>query len=207
VIELWRGIEAWFAKNLPNADLVLRPPATRDQIAEAEAKLGTKLPDDFVASLLVHDGQEDEPNVLWLPSAYRLGSLASLVACWERDRQSYADDPEREGWLDGSECTRQVHFHPKHVPIAGSRFWDYDRLLLDFFPGPKGRPGQVIAREESELYVIAPSFLLLLEKTLAGLENGRIRFEKRSADIGGEWDAVYLTPRSKKPMPAFRYFE
>lgn len=206
MIELWRRIEDWFTKNLPDADLCLRDPTTRDEIAEAEATLGIEFPEDFVESLLVHDGQEDHPTVFWLPAACRLGSLASLVRCWQSDREAYDDDPQRYEWLDKRRCTRQVHFHPKQIPIAGSPFWDYDRLLLDFVPGPEGRVGQVIARFDVELAVVTSSWRELLEKTLAGLETGRIRWETRGAELGGELEIVYLGPRSKKPITPWKYF-
>lgn len=204
--ELWRRFEDWFAKNVPEADLRLRPPATKDEVTRAEAILGVEFPADFVESLLVHDGQEDDPNVFWLPAGQRLGSLASLVDCWQRDRPSYEDDPERWEWLDSGECTRQVHFHPKHIPIAGSRFWDYERLLLDFVPGPKGRPGQVIARADVEFVIVAKSWREVMEKTVSGLENGRIRLDPLPPEIGSGWEIEYLSPRAKKPMPMWKFF-
>ena len=68
------------------------------------------------------------------------------------------DDRERFEWLDKGGCVRQVHFHPQQIPIAGSTHWDYDRLLLDFVPGPNGRSGQVIARYDVELAFLCGSF-------------------------------------------------
>lgn len=176
----------------------LRPPADEAAIDAAERRLGLSLPADYRASMSVHDGQEDQPDIVWLPHATRLGSLASLCKCWEQERSAYDTDPQRMDWLDKSGRTRQVHFHPKQIPIAGSAFWDYDRLLLDFIPGPNGRPGQVIARADIELFYVCESLSSLLEKTVRGLEVGRVVM----APDGVE----YLSPRKKRTIPPYEFF-
>lgn len=121
-------------------------------------------------------GRGDEVEVIWLPIALRLGSLASIVACWKDDRKYY-DQPEiekRMDWLDleGTDRVRQVHLHPKQIPIAGTMDWDLDRLLLDFVPGPKGREGQVIARYDVDFRFVADSFGALLNDVATRLESG-----------------------------------
>ncbi|MBL8923173.1 MAG: SMI1/KNR4 family protein [Myxococcaceae bacterium] len=194
----WARLEAWFAAHRPDLDLTLRPPATAKAIAAAEKKLGVALPADFRESLLVHDGQENHPGVRIIPYAMRLGSLASLTACWKDDRALFDEHEMRERleWLDDGRRVRQVHQHPKHVPIAGSPFWDYDRLLLDFAPGPRGTAGQVIARDDVEVVFVCRSFGELLDKTARGLEVGAITVEK-STD---ESRLVYRAAKSKKPV-------
>lgn len=63
VKQLWERIEAYFYEHWPQKELKLRPPATEQEIAAAESELGVRLPDDFRASLKVHDGQDDEPSI------------------------------------------------------------------------------------------------------------------------------------------------
>jgi len=174
---LWDRIERWFADHRPKLDLQLRPGAGEDAIAAAEQELGVPFPEDFRASLRVHDGQDDACEVTWLPFAQRLGSIASLVACWRDDRRDYDEalGKERLDWLDDERRVRQVHLHPGHIPFAGSAYWDYDRLLLDFVPGPEGSDGQIIARNDIHLRFVAPNFAALLARLAAGLENGTIR--------------------------------
>lgn len=167
----WTMIETWFARHHPSAQLGLRPPATKKSIDAAEKALKVRFPDDFRESLLVHDGQDDEPSVLLFPVAHRLGSLESLVACWKSDRGSYEAGDAFE-YLDDSKRVRQDHLHPKQIPIAGSTYWDYGRLLIDLVPGPKGTSGQIIARDDIDLRFIASSFAELLETLATGLESG-----------------------------------
>lgn len=181
VAQLWNAIESLLAERLPAIDLKLRPGATEREIEEAELTLGVRFPDDYRASLALHDGQEldddDDGAVAWLPGAEWLGSLASLVRCWQQDRPSIdaAMLAERSEWLDRSGRVRQAHFHPRQIPIAGSRFWDYGRLLIDLAPGPNGTEGQVIARDDIELTWLAPSFRVLLAMIARDLEDGTLR--------------------------------
>jgi cell wall assembly regulator SMI1/predicted DNA-binding WGR domain protein len=176
IAEVWARIEGWFAKR-PELPLRLRPGAKEKDIVAAEKTLGVRFPDDFRASLRLHDGQEDREDggdVDWLPVALRLGSLASLVRCWQDDRKYYDEEgmAERLDWLDKGERVRQVHLHPKHIPFAGSRYWDYGRLMFDFIPGPQGAAGQVIARDDIDLVFVDASFGAFLERVAIGLERG-----------------------------------
>lgn len=198
LLSLWTHLEACFARAMPGRSLSLRPPTDEAAIDAAEHRLGLSLPADYRASLLVHDGQEDDPEIVWLPYASRLGSIESVVSCWQQDRPAYDSDPQRMDWLDKAGRTRQVHFHPKQIPIAGSAFWDYDRLLLDFVPGELGTPGQVIARADIELFYVCESLSSLLEQTVRGLESGRI--------VVTSDDVEYLSPRKKRTIPAHQFF-
>ncbi len=175
--KLWMRIERWFAKHRPELSLGLRPGATDKQIAAAEKALGQRFPDDFRASLRVHDGQDDHCQIVWLPVALQLGSLASFVRCWKGDRGSYVDDADDLARLDKGRRVRQVHFHPRQIPFAGTPHWDYGRLLFDFVPGPDGTAGQVIARSDIDLMFVAASFRELLTRTARGLEDGSVVVE------------------------------
>ena len=207
--ELWSRIERWFEDHLPDRTLRLRPGASEVAIARAEAVLDQRFPDDFRESLAVHDGQEDDPQIQWLPAAQRLGSLDAIVRCWRADRSAYDPDPQRLEWLDRGGAARQALFHPKQIPIAGSTYWDYDRLLLDFIPGPNGHPGQVVARCDIEIEHVCQSFRSLLEQTIGGLESGTITFQPMNeelASVPGELEVVYRSPRAKRPLAFFKYF-
>lgn len=201
----WARLEAWFAAKHPDLNLKLRPPATATQIADAEKKLGVKLPADFVASASVHDGQENEPSVMLWPFGQRLGSLQALSQCWKDDRGSYdkKDEEGRFDWLSTDKRVRQVHFHPKHIPFAGSSYWDYSRLLFDFVPGPSGTSGQVIVRDDIEFEYLAPSFGALLETIVTGLEEGTMRVTKTSAS---KYELEYLGKTKKKVVSPREYF-
>ena len=182
----WGRIERWFAEHRPEIELKLRPGAKEKEILAAEKQLGVRLPEDFRASLLVHDGQGDEPGVFLFPHSERLGSLKAMVACWKGDRPSYDkhDSEGRFGWLDDGRRVRQVHFHPKHVAFAGSSYWDYGRLLFDFVPGPEGaRGGSSLAPTSTSPSCARPS---------AGCSNG----PQRGSRTGRSSSSPSLTGRA-----------
>ena len=78
---LWERFEVQAART--PLGLKLRPPASSSAIAEAEAEIGFKFPDDFRASMQVHDGQEpgdgEADALAWLPGHARLASLERIV--------------------------------------------------------------------------------------------------------------------------------
>lgn len=201
--DAWARIERWFSAHHPSLDLKLRPGANDRAIAAAEKKLGVTFPDDFRASLRVHDGQENEPDVRLWPWGQRLGSLDGLTRCWKDDRGLFDQEEmaERFEWLSDDGRVRQVHPHPAHVPIAGSTYWDYSRLLLDYVPGPKGTTGQVIARDDVDFVFVCPTFGELLERTARGLEDGTIAVK------AGDYDsALEYRTKKGKAVPAAKYF-
>lgn len=175
IASLWERLEVVRAKKFPQLDLQLRPGASEKQISAAEKALGIRFPADFRESLKLHDGQANDCQVVWMRGAQRLGSLESLVACWKDDRKYFDDTQlkERADWYDTSNRVRQIHLHPRQVPFAGSPYWDYDRLLFDFAPGPVGTEGQVIARQDVEFKWVAATFTELLERTVRELETGK----------------------------------
>jgi len=204
--ELWARLSRWFADELPSGELRLRPPASPEAIEAAEAALGRSLPDDFRASLAVHDGQDDEPTILWLPSAVRLGSLDAIVECFRDDETSrdFADTSLADE-LDATGRVRQMQFDPDHVAFAGSTYWDYDRLSFDFHPGPAGNDGQVIARADIDLVYVCDSFASLMEQTVRGLVDGRIVLIPTDPRTG--WTRVqWLAARGGKPVPYSEFY-
>src|SRR5262245_57787481 len=118
---LWDRIETWYAKHLHAVDLKLRPGASEEAIGAAEATLGIVFPDDLRASYAVHAGQHAETEVMLVPVFWHLGSLESLTACWQDDRGAYA---EGEPFFNEDETVLQAQFHPRHIPIGGSPYWD-----------------------------------------------------------------------------------
>src|SRR5689334_10431596 len=84
----WRRIEAWLRRKLPDA--ALRGPATREDIARLEKLVGTDLPEDVVASFLLHDGQDDGPGLVL---GYELSPLTEVARQWSTWRE-IAEDAE-----------------------------------------------------------------------------------------------------------------
>lgn len=195
----WARIERWFATHRPDLSLGLRAPATSAQLDEAERVLGVSFPADFRAAYLEHDGQIDEPQVHVLPYVQRIGSLASLTECWQGDAP-YRDEgamAETNELFDDGQRVRQVHLHPRHIPFAGSPYWDYDRLCLDYAPGPSGTEAQVIARIDIDLVYVTPSLRALLDAIADGLDDGTIEV----SDAGDWHEVLFVTPKSKQAIP------
>ncbi len=202
--ELWSRLETHFAQHWSSKDLKLRKPATEKQISAAEKSLSIRFPDDFRASLRVHDGQDPEPSILWLPGVPQLGSLESIVNCWTQDRAFYEATEADE--TDERSRVRQTFHHPRHIAFAGSAHWDYDRLLFDFEPGPEGHAGQIIMRSDVEFLFLVRTFRELMEKTVEGLENGTIATVEKGAPTSRWVTMQYLSPRAKRPVDKFKYF-
>ena len=196
----WSRIESWFATHRPDLSLGLRAPATHAQLDDAELMLGVRFPADFRAAYLEHDGQQDEPQVHVIPYVQRIGSLASLTECWQGDAPYRDDDAmaETRDFLDDGGRVRQVYLHPSHIPFAGSPHWDYDRLCLDYAPGPSGKDGQVIARVDIELVYVAPSLGELLDAIAEGLDDGTIEV----SDAGDRHELLFVTPEGKVSIPS-----
>lgn len=186
---LWDRIETWYAKHLPAVDLKLRPGASEEAIAQADATLGIVFPDDLRASFAIHDGQDPEPEVMLFPGFWQLGSLESLTECWQDDRGAYE---EGDPFFNEDETVLQAQFHPRHIPIGGSPYWDYDRLLLDLTPGPKGHAGQLILRVDTEHELLCADFRTLLSLTAQGLEDGTIVPYAQGPELSGIYAMRYL---------------
>jgi len=91
---------------------------------------------------------------------------------------------------------RQVHLHPEHISFAASPYWDYDRLCLDYAPGPKGTHAQVIARMDIDLAYVTPSLGALLDAIADGLDEGTIEV----SDAGDWHELRFVTPKSRESI-------
>ena len=60
----WVKIEAVLRREVPEVAARLNLPATAERIESLERRLGVKLPDDFVASVRIHDGIARLPDRL-----------------------------------------------------------------------------------------------------------------------------------------------
>lgn len=171
--ETWGRLEA-LAKRA-GKPLGLRKGAAEKKIVAAEKKMRLTLPADFRASLLLHDGQEGDQEDLfeWMPGCSPLASLEAIVEQWVDEKDTSEEDENDEPAVDEDERLHLAIFHPKRVPIAGTPYWDGDTTHLDFFPGPKGKDGQLITLvTECDRVVLGSSFSAALESYVDALESG-----------------------------------
>ena len=125
--DLWDRLEAWHAKQ--GSSLQLRPPATAEQIAAAEEAMGLVFPDDFRASLLVHDGQESDASVTpWCPATCPLASLERMVA-QHQEVQGLVEPVEGDPPLDLEDHFINILYYSNRIPIAGTPWFDASNRL------------------------------------------------------------------------------
>lgn len=203
MVELWKRLEAWRRAHAPTSLFRPRPPAKAKAIAAAEKKMKLAFPPDFVASLLVHDGEEDydgDPARFdWMPGCDRLAPLASIVEQWADEQENAEEDDDGDARIVEGGRFRNVLWSPRRIPIAGSPYWDGDNTYLDFIPGPKGTDGQLVTMvTECDFVVLAPSFRAAFEGHVELLESGVWPPKK----IAGHPSGVFAKLLAKRGAPA-----
>lgn len=171
--DLWTRLEAWYGGH--GVTLRLRPPATEAQLAEAERAMGLALPEDFRASLRVHDGQEAAADVVpWCPATGPLASLERIVG-QHRELQALAAPVPDPPPLDLLDHFVNVLYHPARIPVAGTPWFDGDNTYLDLAPGPAGTSGQLVTTtSECDFALLDLGFGRFLERYVGMLERGEL---------------------------------
>ena len=184
VRQAWARIEASLGRVLPASLAQLREPADPAAIDAVEADLAVALPEDFRASLLIHNGTRWRSSHLGQPSPVPLEGLRDtdgIVETTRMWRDGYAPEPL---WDDPRVWAYQVDDGSLFLngpvrPIAGSAGavvvgdMNGDVLwLLDLDPPPGGTPGQVVRVdvECAQWDVLAPSWTQLLLRYAEDLE-------------------------------------
>ncbi|MCB9660196.1 MAG: hypothetical protein H6726_21305 [Sandaracinaceae bacterium] len=86
--------------------------------------------------------------------------------------------------LEADDAIRLLFSHAGRFPIMGSRYWDYDRVVIDFIPCPGGVEGQLLTLPEVDLELASPSFGAFLERYVEMLEAGDMIAVR--SDVGTE---------------------
>jgi cell wall assembly regulator SMI1 len=191
--DLWERLGSWAAKNA-GRELGLRKGASESSIAAAEKTLALRFPDDFRASLLLHDGQDagdDDSLFEWMPGCSPLVPLEAIVERWKEEVELAEEYPNDDIKVVEHGRLHSVLWFSKRIPIAGNRWWDGDNTYLDFFPGPKGKSGQVITFvTECDLVVLGPSFRQTIALYVEALEKGDWVFSEKKG---------HVVPKKDKP--------
>ena len=176
---------------------ILNPPATEAAVAEAEAVLGLRLPDDVRQAYLWHDGANVSTGVKWgntgryprlMPPDFHWTSLDEMLRIWQHFRTMEAEDRadpsgminslNNEGVSEGDPC-RQLPYDPKWTPVGQ----DITGMIahVDLRPSPWGVMGQLVEHNYDGHVVAAASFSACLSQVVDALEAGRYVCDR------GEW--------------------
>ena len=172
--DLWSRIERWLDEHAPDKLGSLAPGAEESQLAKAEAALGVRLPDDFRASALIHDGERDWAFVV---HGWNLMSLERIVEEWRVWKDLY-DAGEYNVLVGATRAEGPIWpdwWRPSWIPIAGDGGGNF--FCLDLDPAPGGTVGQVVEvwHDGDARTVVAPSFRAWLADFADALEAGRWR--------------------------------
>lgn len=179
--EVWNRIEAWLGANAPEVLRGLNPPATQDQIANAEKALGVSFPPDVVKSFLIHNGQAS--NTPWLLDGWEFMSLERIIDEWTvwKGLLDGGDFKDTESESDGHTVTDW--WNPRWIPLTYDGAGDHH--CLDLNPGPGGNSGQIIImwHDEGARPLIAPSYRQWLTNLARGFEAGQYELSEEYGAI------------------------
>ena len=144
VMTSWRQIEQVLKRQAPDAFRALRGPATENQIAALERKLGQRLPADFSGSLRIHNGMRD--SYLGVNRFFNNEALLStrdIVAQWQMMTrlleggffEASGDPLTKTPRLKNDQWWRRGW-----IPITDN---EGDGFVVDLEPGGRGKLGQV----------------------------------------------------------------
>lgn len=180
--DIWNRLEAWLEANAQEVLHGLNPPATREQIATAEAELGISFPPDVVETFLIHNGQVF--NSPWLLDGWEFMSLERVVDEWGVWKGLLdGGDFDGEGISSNSDGhTVTDWWHPRWIPLTYDGAGDHH--CLDLAPGPLGKVGQIIQmwHDDDSRPLIAPSYREWLSRLVSDFEAGHYAM---SAEYGG----------------------
>jgi cell wall assembly regulator SMI1 len=186
---VWKRIEAAVGKLAPELVGNLAKGATDKQIAAFEKTIKRKLPEEVRDSFRAHNGQRDEVGYP-LFRGVTLGSLEWSQSQWKMWTKIEGDEDLEEQVREMSSSTPKDAIRLGYVnrnwialiSTGGSNYFG-----LDFNPGPKGLPGQVInfGRDEEHKTVLAWSWGWFLTDLAEELEAGNFRFTPNQDDEDG----------------------
>jgi cell wall assembly regulator SMI1 len=218
--ELWTRYTTWLEKNAPASRANLAPPASGQDIAALERRIGVELPDDVHGIWMLNDGQRDamiatrlSPATVCLPTLSFLSTklVADVWGEWETLRQG-AGVAELDAACRSSVpgVVRPLYTHPRWIPLWSDPTRP-DYIGLDLAPDERGTPGQVInfGRNEDTHYCCARSFTELLEILVEEVESGawpasEMGYGDRSIPWLGEPKASFfnaLSARAERANP------
>jgi cell wall assembly regulator SMI1 len=134
-----------------------------------------------------------------MPGCDRLAPLAQIVEPWRDEQERAQDDEESSCPVTEGGRFRNVLWHSRRIPIAGSPYWDGDNTYLDLVPGPRGTSGQLVTMvTECDFTVLAPSFRAALTGYVELLESGAWQKQKITGHSAGVFAKLLTRPSANR---------
>jgi cell wall assembly regulator SMI1 len=189
IAEIWARIERVLKGRMPDTAKTLAPPASEQEIAQLEAGIGLVLPDEFQASLRIHNGQDDPYG---LHGFFLDGPLATTVEIAEIWRiKSDCDDHFRRVYADWDEHRHEEWWSRLWIPFTHGNGGS-DCLCINLNPDvrPGGTFGEIICHLNSNPHEpgIAANYGAWLEGVAMRLEAGEFTVKE------GKWWPIFESP-------------
>lgn len=138
--KIWNDIERWYAENAPRLLENLRNGVSDQDISKFEARVGLKLPNDYKASLRLHNGDVYVHDYNYL-------SLERVLNKWlmmtEQSEEGVFE--EREVFDAGGGIIQNAWWHRDWIPFAEDGGGNL--ICIDMAPETDGVVGQILNME------------------------------------------------------------
>jgi cell wall assembly regulator SMI1 len=169
----------WIEQQDPNRRRPLNEPASADEIAATERRLGLKLPAAVRNLYCLANGQPSD--AVSLEGSFVLLSLDGIVEAAAFLNDEFPDGvnvhASDDASVDADPGIRASWWSRSWVPIMENGGGDY--LFVDLDPAKAGNQGQIITYFHDEMFrsLVAPGLDAMLEDLAARLASGRCRIE------------------------------
>ena len=182
----WPAITAWLKDNAPKIIGNLNPPATPEEIASVESKIGIAMPEDWKNLYLTHNGMNEDSNMGSLFYGLDFLSLEKVAKEFENNAAPSSEPPELVKVTDASINLTDI-YNPKWIALAHDHAGNMIRVDMD--PGEKGKVGQIIFVDiDSNVVVfLADSVDEMLSNFAADLKNGKYHLSEDALEDGDEF--------------------
>lgn len=180
----WAMIEKCVWDAVPDVARTLRAGASPDDIQRLQAALNLELPEDFTASLMLHNGQDDPLRLHGLFNYNLLSSVDDIIADYEMLKSLFAEEGPIE-WLIPDKIQNRI-WCPGWVKFTES---EGDGYVLDLSPAANGTAGQVFYRshDDNSTKTTADSYAAFLERVAVLMTERRYSVSRRMIVLDELW--------------------
>ncbi len=175
---LWQQFEE-LIEPLQSARDELNSGVSRDAITELETTLDIKLPDDIVASYLLHDGQK---GIYALFGEFRLIPIKEMLELNVSGRKSITKEYRKVH--DDSGVIKDCIANPNWIYIGDNG--GNTILFIDLDPGQQGTYGQIIEACDGEPEFVAKSFREFFARLVNDIQSGALSWNHKYSGFAEE---------------------